>query len=112
MEAVKGGEVRISEMQIQIEVLKQIESSMKLVINALQSENLRLRTRANNQRTELRRLNRRLGAMWEGVRFSHKVRTDMLMEEFTRQVISREVDETMRLGPLRSRTIVEAERPE
>ena len=41
----------------------------------------KMRSKILNQRTELRRLNRRLQAMWEGVRFSHKVRHEMQMRD-------------------------------
>ena len=41
------------------------------------AEIVRLKAKLARQRTELRRLNKTLRSMWDGVRFSHRVRRDM-----------------------------------
>jgi len=57
-----------------IKQLSQYNEVLSTEIARVRNENVKLRRRADNQRTELRRLNRRLQAMWEGVRFSQKCR--------------------------------------
>jgi hypothetical protein len=61
----------------------QLESEVRYSSNYA-AENIVLRAKVLNQRTELRRLNRRLSAMWEGVRFSHSTRTEQFSSALMR----------------------------
>ena len=108
MEAIKGGEVRLAQLQRDLEILEQASRRLQDRLAEATFENAKLKTRANNQRTELRRLNRTLRSMWEGVRFAHKG------YESRRPAVQGFKQEypPSPIGEMRSYTIIEAERPE